>query len=607
LQQFSQSVEDIVKEVTPSIVKIKVDGRNRPKEKERRYFEEYFPPDFRWREKDWEKYFKPERFRFFFDAPEKDENPSKYKKREFYFSIPEGSDISEGIQKFLKKDLKDLPDIRGRIEVIPGPYVYPYDDSRQYGLGAGIIVDADGYIVTVSHLVEKADEIKVTLSDGREFDAKLIGSDSKTGIAVIKIKADGLTSAKLGDSEQLSVGEVILAIGHPYGFENTVSLGIISGLGRTANITEYDNLIQTDAVINPGSSGGALVNTNGEVVGMNIAMLSEGREYQGIGFAIPINTVKRIQGQLIESGKVVRGWLGVYIQNVSAELAEKFQLEKSQGVMVTNVMDDSPASHAGIEKSDVIVTFDGKSVKDVKHLRNLVAEVEPGKAVVVTVIRDGEKQDIEVTIGEMPTDKEQPAKPMERGRIEKGRLGVIVQDVDEEMAEKFMLEKPQGALVSSVADASPAEAAGIKEGDIIVAFDGQTIEDSKQLRNLIDETETGKKIITVVRDGKKQDIEVTIGEIPSEGIKWRGLTLQELTDERAKELGYESDKGVLITSVEPDSRSDKAGLEVDDLIIEVERHAISNVSEFQDAVKDFKDSVLLLVKRGESARFVLVK
>jgi len=607
LQQFSQSVEDIVKEVTPSIVRIKVDGRRQPKEKERRYFEEYFPPDFRWREQDWEKYFKPERFRFFFDAPEKDKNPSQDKKREFYFSIPKDSDISEEIQKFLKKDLKDLPNIRDRIEVIPGPYVYPYDDSRQYGLGAGIIVNSDGYIVTVSHLVEKADEIKVTLSDGREFDAKLIGSDSKTGVAVIKIEADGLAAAKPGDSEQLSIGEIVIAIGHPYGFENTVSLGIVSGLGRIANITEYDNLIQTDAVINPGSSGGALVNTGGEVVGMNIAMLSEGREYQGIGFAIPINTVKKIQGQLIESGKVVRGWLGVAIQNVSAELAEKFQLEKPQGAMVTEVMDDSPASRAGIEKGDVIVAFDGKSVKDVKHLRNLVAEVEPGKAVVVAVIRDGEKRDIKVTIGEMPTDVTRSVRSSKPSRIEKGRLGIVVQDVDEDMAEKFMLEKPQGALVSSVADGSPAKAAGVKEGDIIVAFDGQAIENSKQLRNLIDEAEAGKKVITVVRDGKKQDIEVTIGEMPSEGIKWRGLTLQELTDERAKELGYESDKGVLITSVEPDSRSDKAGLKVDDLIIEVERHAISNVSEFQDAVKDFKDSVLLLVKRGESSRFVLVK
>jgi len=608
LQQFSQSLEDIVREVTPSVVKIKVDGR-RPKAGEKWYFKKYSPPDYRWRDEYWEKYgnkyFKPERFQFFFKLPDDDDNPLQ--KREF-FSIPDDSDISREIKKFFhKEDLKRFPNIRGWIEAIPKPYIYPYGDYERQDLGAGIIVNADGYIVTVSRLVEKADKMEVTLSDGREFDAELTGSDSKTGIAVIKIDADELTPAKLGDSEQLSVGEIVLAIGHPHGFDNTASLGIVSGLGRSANVTEYDNLIQTDAVVNPGSSGGPLVNTSGEVVGMNIAMYSEGKGYQGIGFAIPINTVKRIQGQLIESGEVVRGWLGVYIQNVSPELAEKLQLQKPQGAMVTKVMDDSPAAHAGIEESDVIVALDGKPVKDVKRLRNLVANTEPGKTVIITIIRNGEKEDIEVTIGEMPTEKELSAKLRKRGKIEKGRLGVTVQDIDKDMAEKFMLDKPQGALVSHVPDGSPAKAAGIKEGDIIVAFDGQAVEDSKQLRNLIAKAEAGKKIITVVRDGQKQDIEVTISGMPSEGIKWRGLTLQELTDERAKELGYESGKGVLITSVKPDSRADKADLKVNDLITEVERQTISNVSEFQDAVKDLKGTVLLRVKRGEIARFVIVK
>ena len=618
LQQFSQSVKDIVKEVIPSIVRIKVDGRQQPKSQERRYFEDFLhgfdtltpfatqPKGYRWREEDLKRYFKPEQFRFFFKAPEKDENSSRHEKREFYFSIPDDLKNSQEIQKFLrKKDLKDLPELHDW--TIPIPYIYPYGDDKRYsGLGAGIIVNSDGYIVTASHTVEKADEIKVTLSDGREFDAKLTGSDSKTGIAVIKIEADGLTPAKLGDSEKLSVGEIVLAIGHPYGFDNTVSLGAVSGLGRTANITEYDNLIQTDAVINAGSSGGPLVNTSGEVVGMNIAMFSEGRGYQGIGFAIPINTVKKNQEKLIESGEVVRGWLGVYIQNVSTELAEKFQLQETQGAMVTKVIDDSPAAHAGMEESDVIVAFDGESVKDVNHLRYLVADTEPGKAIIVTVIRDGEKKEVKVTIDEMPAQK-LSTKPKERSRVEKGRLGIIVQDVGKDMAEKFALEKPQGALVSQVADRSPAKAAGIKEGDIIVAFDDQEIKNSKQLRNLITKAESGNKIITVVRDGKKQDIEVTIRELPSGGIKWRGLTLQELTDERAEELGYESDKGVLITSVKPDSRSSKAGLKVDDLIIEVERQAISNISEFQSAVKELECTVLLRVKRGEGARFVLVK
>jgi len=616
LQQFSQSVKDIVKEVIPSIVRIKVDSRQQPKSKERRYFED-FPPGYRWREKDLERYFKPEQFRFFFNAPEKDENPSWQEKRGFYFSIPDDLKNSPEIQKFLRKNPpfppfakgglgKDLPDLRDW--TIPIPYIYPYGDYRRYsGLGAGIIVNSDGYVVTASHTVEKADEIKVTLSDGREFDAKLTGSDSKTGIAVIKIEADGLTPANLGDSEKLSVGEIVLAIGHPYGFDNTVSLGAVSGLGRMANITEYDNLIQTDAVINAGSSGGPLVNTSGEVIGMNIAMFSEGRGYQGIGFAIPINTVKKIQEQLIESGEVVRGWLGVYIQNVSPELAEKFQLQEPQGTMVTKVIDDSPASHAGMEESDVIVAFDGESVKDVNHLRYLVADTEPGKAIIVTVIRDGEKKDIEVTISEMPTDVTRAIRSRKPSRTERGRLGVIVQDVGKDMAEKFALEKPQGALVSHVADGSSAKAAGIEEGDIIVAFDGQEIKNSKQLQNLIAKAESGNKIITVVRDGKKQDVEVTIRELPSDGIKWRGLTLQELTDERAEELDYESDKGVLITSIKPDSRLSKAGLKVDDLIIEVERQAISNISEFQDAVKDLEGTVLLRVKRDEGARFVLVK
>ena len=460
LQQFSQSVEDIVREVTPSIVKIKVDSTHKPKAREKQYFKNL--PD--WRDNDWERNSKPEQFRFFFKSPEKDEDGSQ-----------QGSEIPPEIRRFLRqKDWKDLP----QMERVPTPYIYPYGDYRQrgLGLGAGIIVNTDGYIVTVNHLVEKADEIEVTLSDGRKFDAELTGSDLKTGIAVIKIEADELIPATPGDSEQLSIGEIVIAIGHSYGFDNTASLGMVSGLGRNLNITEYDSLIQTDAVMNRGSSGGALVNTSGEIVGMNIAIFAESEGFQGISFAIPINTVKRIQEQLIERGKVVRGWLGVYIQTVSPELAEKFKLEKPHGIIVTNVIDDSRAANAGIEDNDVIIDFDGKSVKDVTHLRHLVADTQPGKTVVVTVIRDGEKQDIEVIIDEMPTDVTRTTKSRQPSRIEKGRLGVVVQDVDKDIAEKFMLAEPKGALISHVADDSPAGKAGIKEGDIIVAFDGKKIE-----------------------------------------------------------------------------------------------------------------------------------
>ncbi len=582
LQELSQAWADIAEEVTQSVVSIKVERQNQPRSEKREYFERYLPKNFRWR---WEEF------------RERDSEP---KRRRFFF---DGDDIQK------------LPEMRGLIEALPVPRF-----REQHAVGAGIIINTDGYIVTANHLVEKAESITVTLSDKRAFEAKVIGTDRKTGVAVVKVDiAPGeLSVARLGDSDSARVGELVLAIGHPFGFQNTVSCGVISGLGRNQRITEYDNLIQTDAVIGPGSDGGALVNARGEVIGMNIAMSTgdaQEREYQGIGFAIPINMVKDIAGQLIEHGKVERGWFGTYIQDISHDMAKKLGLESTAGAMVSEIQSDSPAEAAGIEDGDVIIAFDGQSVDDVQHLRFLVAATKPETTVTVTVMRYGQKKDIEVTIGAMSSDTtEHSAKPKrERERVRRGRLGVEIQDVDEDLAEKLQLEEPRGALVSQVIEDSPAEKADIKTGDVIVTFDGQAVEDTQHLKNLIAKTEAGKTIaVIVIRDGEKKDIEITIRKKPSKpakdkGTTWRGMTVQKATDKLARKYRIKPRIGIVVTSVESDSPADKAGLRPGDRILKVEKQPINNMSEFQDAVKDVKKYVMLYIKRGDRARFVIVK
>ncbi|MCX8070368.1 MAG: DegQ family serine endoprotease, partial [Thermodesulfovibrionales bacterium] len=308
-------------------------------------------------------------------------------------------------------------------------------EHRQQGLGSGVIVDKDGYILTNYHVIKDADEILVKLSDKREFKGKVIGSDPKTDIAVIKIQADKLPTIQWGDSDKLKVGEMILAIGNPFGLTQTVTSGIISATGRAnVGIADYEDFIQTDAAINPGNSGGALVNVRGQLIGINTAIFSTSGGYQGIGFAIPSNMAKVVMENLIKKGKVVRGWLGVSIQPVTPELAKQFDLKDEKGVLIGDVVDDSPAEKAGLKRGDVIVELDGKSFTEPSALRNAVAAIPPGKEITIKIIRDGKPMTVKATVSEIPDDMKKFTAPSE-GVLK----GVKVQDITPEIRRSLAL------------------------------------------------------------------------------------------------------------------------------------------------------------------------
>src|SRR5215217_3335177 len=351
-------------------------------------------------------------------------------------------------------------------------------ERKERGLGSGVIVESNGLIITNNHVVGKADEIRVTLSDKREFKAKLIGTDPKTDVAVVRIDATGLPTVAFADSDKLEVGEFVLAVGNPFGLTQTVTLGIVSALGRAAGIAEYEDFIQTDAAINPGNSGGALVNVRGELVGINTAIFSQSGGNMGIGFAVPSNMAQSIMGQLVQTGKVVRGWLGVSIQELTPELASQFGVSDTKGVLVSDVMDDSPAKKAGFERADVIVEYDGKSMDSPTHLRNAVAQTAIGKKVSVKILRDKKPKTIELTI------VEQPKSMAQSGEEEAGESAVpahVLSDLDvrelnEELGSRYGLKSGErGVVVVRVKSGSTAEEVGVREGDIVLEVNRQAV------------------------------------------------------------------------------------------------------------------------------------
>ncbi len=347
----------------------------------------------------------------------------------------------------------------------------PPREFPQNSLGSGFIIDAQGYILTNNHVVEKADEIKVILSNEEEFNAEVVGRDPKTDIALIKIETTRpLQPVTLGDSKSLEVGEWVIAIGNPFGLEHTVTAGIVSAKGRVIGSGPYDNFIQTDASINPGNSGGPLINMRGEVVGINTAIVSGG---QGIGFAIPINMAKEILPQLKEKGEVTRGWLGVSIQKVTPELAKQFGLEKTEGALVAKVFEDSPAEKAGIKREDIIIEFDHNKIHKMSELPRIVANTPVGKPVEVIVIRQGKEKKLDVVVGKLKEEKVAKAE----GFATEKELGLTVQDLTPEIAKHLGISEMGGVLVSEVKVGSPAHKAGIQRGDIIKEIDRQPIED----------------------------------------------------------------------------------------------------------------------------------
>jgi len=351
---------------------------------------------------------------------------------------------------------------------------------KQFGLGSGVIVSKDGYILTNNHVVDGADEIKVGLNDGRDLPAKVVGTDSKSDVAVLKVEASDLAPLPLADSDKLEVGDLTLAIGNPFGIGQTVTMGIVSAMGRATLGLDYEDFIQTDAAINPGNSGGALVDANGRLIGINTAILSRSGGNQGIGFAIPSNLARSVMESLVKNGRVIRGYMGLLPQDVTPGLAKEFNLpDNSAGALVAEVTPKSPAEKAGLKNGDIIVEINGKPVKDARHLRLQVAQVAPGTKVPVKIVRDGDSKTLEVVLKEFP--KDDALAKREQGGAEKDSTsdaldGVTVGDVDAAARRQIGLPaNVKGALVVQIDESSASYEAGLREGDVILEINRKAV------------------------------------------------------------------------------------------------------------------------------------
>jgi serine protease Do len=366
------------------------------------------------------------------------------------------------------------------------------------GQGSGFIISPDGLIMTNNHVVGDADKVSVRLQDGREFDAKVIGTDPATDVAVIKIDAKNLPALELGDSDKLEVGDWVLAVGNPFGLSHTLTAGIVSAKGRSGiGLSDYENFIQTDAAINPGNSGGPLVDLDGRVVGMNTAIFSRSGGYMGIGFAIPINMARKIRDQLVATGKVVRGHLGVYIQNLTRDLAESMGLDRTKGILISKVMKGSPADEAGLQRGDVLLEANGKPVGDVNEFRNGIAMTPPGTEIHLDVLRDGKERRVEVTIGKQEGTEVAGAAPSEKT----GSLGLNLQPLTPDLADQLGYQGEKGALVSGVEPGSPAAEAGIERGDLIQEVNRKAVTSVADVREAM-KAGGDKPILLLIRHGE---------------------------------------------------------------------------------------------------------
>ncbi len=349
---------------------------------------------------------------------------------------------------------------------------------KEQSLGSGVIVSDDGYIITNNHVVEKSDDIRVILYDKRSFRGQVVGADPKTDVAVIKISADKLPTIPWGDSDKLQVGEFVLAIGNPFGLSHTVTMGIISAVGRAnVGIADYEDFIQTDAAINPGNSGGPLVNIKGELIGINTAIFSRSGGYQGIGFAVPSNMARLVMDQLMKQGKIVRGWLGVTIQDITPELSQKFGLKDSKGALIGDISKGSPADKAGLLRGDVILEFNGKEIKSVGSLRNMVAQSKVGSQVKLKILRNGKEYELLVSIAELPKEAAgAPSEPSSQEMQKNAFTDITVMDLTKEIARQIGLQAGEkGAVVVRVEPGSAADDAGLKKGDVIQEIDRKRV------------------------------------------------------------------------------------------------------------------------------------
>jgi serine protease Do len=370
-------------------------------------------------------------------------------------------------------------------------------EYRQNALGTGFIIDPEGFILTNNHVVEQTEELKVHLSDEKEFKAQIIGRDPKTDLALIKINADRpLIPLVLGDSDKVEVGDWVVAIGNPFGLGNTVTAGIVSAKYRQLGGGPYDNFIQTDASINPGNSGGPLLNLDGQVIGVNSAIFSESGGNIGIGFAIPINMAKQLLPQLKE-GKVRRSWIGVMIQDITPELKSKLNLGTEEGALVSDVVSGGPADKAGVKRGDVILRFDDKAIRSTQNLPFVVASTPIGKTVEMEIMRGNQRMNLQIKTEELKEEAEEETPAEEAGP----NLGMEVQEITPEMAKNYNLSRTSGVIIVDVESGSPAGEAGLVPGDIIVEIDKKPVKDLETLNNLLAGVEAGDTILFLIDRG----------------------------------------------------------------------------------------------------------
>lgn len=406
-----------------------------------------------------------------------------------------------GMDDFLRRffgDQFEMPNRRG------------FNVPRQHGIGSGVVVSKDGYILTNNHVVEGADEVRVALQDGREFNAKVVGRDPKSEVAVIKIDAKDLPAVPLADSDKVEVGDIVLAVGNPFGIGQTVTTGIVSATGRAGTLgLDYEDFIQTDAAINPGNSGGALVDLEGRLVGINTAILSRSGGNMGIGFAIPTNLARDVMDSLIRDGKVVRGYLGVMIQDLTPSLAEQFNVSgNTQGALVGDVTAKGPAEKAGLKSGDVIVEFNGKKITDSRHLKLQVARTGPGKTVPVKVLRDGKTRELEVTVKELPGSER--LAQADRGGSDEGTLnGVTVSDLDPRVRQQLNLPpRMNGVVVTDVEPGSAAAESGLRPGDVITEINRQPVKSAEQAVEMTEQAKEKQTLVRVWREGASRYVVV---------------------------------------------------------------------------------------------------
>jgi len=374
-------------------------------------------------------------------------------------------------------------------------------ERRERSLGSGVIVAANGVVITNNHVVEEASEVLVYLADGREMQAKLIGTDPATDLAVLQIEGDDFPTLPFGDSDAADIGDVVLALGNPFGIGQTVTMGIISAKGRAnVGLVDYEDFIQTDAAINPGNSGGALVDITGKLIGINTAIYSRSGGYQGIGFAIPANMVRTVMTSITERGRFVRGWAGISFQDLDPDMAHAFEAQGMQGALINDVIEDGPGETAGLIRGDIITAFDGHAVSSATRLTNLIALTPVGNSVVVEYSRFGQPGRTRLTIGEAPTEYTYLSESSDEwvSQIE----GVVVENLTLTLARQQGLKKgTKGVVVKNILARSPAAYSGLRDGDVILEIDNVSIENVEQFKSVVRKKEGRKMVLLIVRRG----------------------------------------------------------------------------------------------------------